>query len=56
MAKKTKVEPKGQPKSQSELFIDRAREIGADHDEDVSEVMRNLASRPPQPHKKAPKK
>jgi hypothetical protein len=34
------------PKRQSDLFIEKAREIGADDDADTTHVMRQLARQP----------
>lgn len=51
MTKKTKVAPKNPPKSQSELFIEKARELGCDEGAD-EEVMRHLAGQ----ERRAPQK
>lgn len=40
---------------QSRLFIEKAREIGADTDESrAEELIKKLAKKPPEPRKKSP--
>jgi hypothetical protein len=51
--------PRNRPddKEQSKLFIDKAREIGADEDKSASdELMSRLAKTPPEPRSSASKK
>jgi hypothetical protein len=46
---KSKVKP--EDKEQSKLFIEKAREIGADEDQsDADKIMERLAKKPPKPH------
>jgi hypothetical protein len=50
--KKASVEKPGN-KEQSRLFIEKAREIGADEDKSAAdELMRRLAKTPPEPRTK----
>lgn len=45
MPKRKRQEPKPRELSeQSKLFIEKAREVGADEEGDVTEIMRRLAS------------
>jgi hypothetical protein len=47
--------PKSKPddKEQSRAFIEKAREVGADEEKsEADEVMKRLAQRSPDPHKK----
>jgi hypothetical protein len=53
-AKKSTARPKRDNPEQSKLFIERAREVGADDDESAADmVMGELAKMPPQPKPKS---
>lgn len=50
---KQKSQPKPDDKKQSKLFIDKAREIGADEERsEADHVLGRLVQKPPEHHKK----
>jgi hypothetical protein len=52
-AKNSRAQPKPDDKEQSKLFIEKAREIGADDDKSkADQLIGQLAKKPPEPRKK----
>jgi hypothetical protein len=51
-AKKMDLPPESEDKEQSRLFIEKAREIGADEERSrADELIERLAKKPPEPRK-----